>query len=467
MSATLIVFTLGLVTTFLIALFGRLVSANDTKDSDLAGRSLNRWLIGFSAGATGNSGFIVTGAVGLGYTGGAQWLMLPLAWLLGDLVFWKLFPNRINRVARDTHSATIPQLISSSLSGPLVPVLRGVTALTLVSFLAIYTASQWIAGDKFLSAAFDLSSQNAVLLFSGSIVAYSVLGGFRGSVYVDTFQAVLSLLGATLAFGTVLAFALGDHAQFATNISEAGSNFLIPFSGVGIISIVGFFVGYAAASMGFGLGQPQVTSRYFAGASPEETKAAKWIYIGFLQYTWIMMTLFGMLLRGVMPEIDDPEAGLSVFFESHFGGVLAGLVFVYVYAIIASTANSLIVASSQLVARDALPKHFRSTTTPFYIIGSFGLVTIGLSFVLPGNVFTIAISAVSMIGAALAGPMIIKLYDLPHTAVSLIASILSGVASAYLWADNGYNAFVNEAAVGLLVGLFVNFAFIQIMKNRA
>ena len=82
------VFAIALTVTFLAAIIGRLHATQDRTDRDLAGRNLNRWLIGLSAGATGNSGFIVTGAVGLGYSGGVQWIMLPIAWLIGDLVFW-------------------------------------------------------------------------------------------------------------------------------------------------------------------------------------------------------------------------------------------------------------------------------------------------------------------------------------------------------------------------------------------
>ena len=66
--------------------------------------------VGLSAGATANSGFVVTGAVGLGYTMGAQWLVLPLAWLLGDVVFWSIFPNRINEVGRTASASTLLRL---------------------------------------------------------------------------------------------------------------------------------------------------------------------------------------------------------------------------------------------------------------------------------------------------------------------------------------------------------------------
>jgi sodium/proline symporter len=106
------VFFATLMLTFGTAIYARIKSEPGSSEEDLAGRSLNKWLVGLSAGTTGNSGFIVTGAVGLGYAGGARWLLLPLGWLLGDLIYWSLFPDRVNRLAREAKATTLPELLT-------------------------------------------------------------------------------------------------------------------------------------------------------------------------------------------------------------------------------------------------------------------------------------------------------------------------------------------------------------------
>ena len=98
-----LVFIVTLVATFGAAILARRHSTQD-KDGGLSEIKLNRWLVGLSAGTTANSGFIVTGAVGLGYAYGLQWVLLPISWLLGDLVFWYLFPARINEVGRESRA---------------------------------------------------------------------------------------------------------------------------------------------------------------------------------------------------------------------------------------------------------------------------------------------------------------------------------------------------------------------------
>jgi hypothetical protein len=96
MDWSLVVFAFALLGTIFVTFLGRRDSSQ-IQSSSLAEHKLNKWLVGLSAAATANSGFVVTAAVGLGYSFGLRWLLLPLSWLLGDVVFWVLFPRRFLR----------------------------------------------------------------------------------------------------------------------------------------------------------------------------------------------------------------------------------------------------------------------------------------------------------------------------------------------------------------------------------
>jgi Na+/pantothenate symporter len=411
----------------------------------------------------------VTGAVGLGYSGGAQWLLLPLGWLLGDLIYWSIFPDRINRLAREAGAVTLSELLTYKLHGKVARLISITVSMALLAFLAAYAASQWLAGEKFLSGIVPVSGLWAIAIFGATIVLYSAIGGFRGSVYVDTMQAVVRLGGTLLALWVVGQAAYAHSASFWNNIHRAGAAFLNPFSG-GLLTAASILGGYCAASIGFGLGQPQIISRYMAGASPQETKAARFIYIGFLQFTWLAMTIFGIVLRGVMPGLDDPEKGLSVFFQTNVNAVATGIIFADVFATIAGTSNGLLVAMAQTARRDLLAswlgnRHFSPATSILVTLG-LGIGTILLSFVLPGSVFSIAIAAVSLIGAALAGVVMVKVFGWPHTATSVIAAIIAGIVAASAWRALGLSSYLNEAAVGILASLMMNALVSTARSNR-
>lgn len=457
------VFVLTLVATFAVAFVARRHSMNQPSNDELAGRVLNKWLVGLSAGTTANSGFVVTGAVGLGYLYGMQWVMLPLSWLLGDLIFWRMFPGRINAFGRRTHATTLSEMLTSGLKGKLATTASVLSALVIVACLAGYTSAQWLAGQKFLAGAFHLPDYVALALFALLIVAYSSLGGFRGSVYTDALQALIRIAGTVIALVAIVFFAATDPASFAANIASAGSDFLDPFPG-GLVSGAAFVGGFAAAAVGFGLGQPQIVSRYLAGSSPEETQSAKWIYIGFVQFTWIAMTLFGLLLRGAMPGLSDPEAGLSIFFQGNVNAIATGVIVADVFATIAATSNGLLIAMAQAIKLDLIPRvpGLRSVRFPVPVITAFvGACTMAMSAVIHGTVVGLALSSISLIAAGLAAPVMVRIMNWPHTAASISASILSGLLAAIAWKYFGMSAHLNEACVGILIGLAINYGTVQ------
>lgn len=450
-------FAAVLVVTFLVAWKGRRDAGEDA-DRHVGQQRLNRWLVGLSAGATANSGFVVTGAVGLGYSYGLYWLLLPFGWLLGDLVFWKYFPHRINAYGAEANATTLANLITHGLRVGRFHPLAIASSAIVVLCLGGYTMAQWVAGQKFLDGAFGMTGHGTLVILAALIIAYTSMGRFRGSVYADTFQAATRLIGTFVALGTVAWIAIEDTSSFMGNIRGAGDEFLNILGGGTVVSAAGFVLGYAAASLGFGLGQPQVTSRYLAARSPEEAKAARWIYIGYVQCTWATMTIFGVLLRGVMPDLADPEKGLTVFVSATLPPLLVGLIVADIFGAIASTANSLIVAMAQATWDLLGPE--RGRRVPFWWLSlGLGLTTMLASLALAEqtSVFALAVTSISLMAAGLAPAVAIKVLRWRHTAASLTVAVFVGFFAALAWNVAGLSGAVNESAVGIPLGLLANY----------
>lgn len=466
MDIVVLIFISCLVATYLAAFYG---GRRATDGLDVHLQKLNKWQIGLSAAATGNSGFIVTGAVGLGYLYGIHWVLLPISWFLGDLIYWKYFPGRINKYAELTKSNTISQMLVYGLNGKLASVLSVLTATLVIVLLGVYTSAQWMAGKKFLSGAFELTDVNAIILFSSTIIIYTTFGGFRGSVFADITQAIIRIIGTILALLLVTEVALESPDSFRMNMEIAGEDFLSISGGLGIGYLLVFIFGWAAAAIGFGLGQPQIITRYMAGSSPEETRASWWIYIAFLQFTWIAMTIFGVVLRGTMPDISDPEAGLSLFVSTYAGVVVTGIVLADVYATIASASNSILISLAQVVRYDIIENlsNIKLTKVTTSLITLFvGIATIIISFYLPTSVFNVIVTAVSLLGASIGPAVLIKITGIKHSSGSLIATIIVGLLASYAWKLGPYGALMNEAVIGILSGILVNNIYFRFPKNH-
>jgi sodium/proline symporter len=463
---SIVVFGLVLLGTFAVALAGRRDSKR-VASATLSEHRLNRWLVGLSAGATANSGFVVTAAVGLGYSFGAQWLLLPLSWLLGDVVFWLFFPQRINAAGRAIDATTMTDVIVHGMKPKLKVGLKRTIAVLVVLCLGGYVSAQWLAGQKFLAGAFGFQGVLSLLVFAALIVVYTAIGGFRGSIYVDSMQALIRIGGTIIAIAAVAIIASHSPA-FWKNIQAAGPDFLRVFPHGSFVAALPIIIGFAAAALGFGLGQPQMVTRYLAGSSPAETQAAWWIYNFFVQFTWVAMTAFGIALRGVMPGISDPEMGLSLFFRSNTGAIFTGLITADIFATIAATSNSLLVAMAQTTSRDLIGRsqNGRQRVEELWpLTATIGAATMLLSLNLHSTVLDLALSSVSILGAGLAPAMLIRVLKWRHTDTSLVIAVVVGVCTAITWRYYGLSQTMNEAAPGIALGLLSNFSSAHLNWN--
>ncbi len=220
-TAQLILF-FAVLATFGVAFLARRRSLQD-EPGGLAKLNLNRWLVGLSASTTAGSGFIATGSVAFGYSMGLKSVYLPISWLLGDLVFWYVFPARINRTGRDSQATTLSQILTYQLSGSFRSVLGLLCAFIIFGCLTGFLSAQWLTGQKFLSDVSGLSTPTALGAFALIIIVYSSIGGFRGSIYTDVLLAIIRLAGTIIALVGVIWFAMNDRVAFSQNIASAGA----------------------------------------------------------------------------------------------------------------------------------------------------------------------------------------------------------------------------------------------------
>ncbi len=456
MNIDIIAFLLALAPIPFLVLLAK--SRTTTKD-EFGGKTYGKIMVGISAAATGNSGFIMTGAVGLGYGYGHQWILLPLSWLLGDLVFWRYGPKTINRYCSNNQCVNVGQIISGN-NKKYSTLLYVLTSLFITIFLGAYLSAQWVAGSKVISNFLDVESTFSIIGIGIFVAGYCLIGKFRGSVYTDLYQGVLMILVTIVSL--ILAINYEGHA---TQLSSLPENFNSLFGGLTATALIGFILGYAIASIGFGFGQPQVTSRYIAGKTPEAVASAKWIYILFLQFTWIGMTYFGILLRIKGFSVDDPEALVVPFFQSEAGEMLTGIAVAGIFAAIASTVDSIMIAITSLFKNGYRKVIDLSAKTESIIVIAIGFFTILGAINTNDSVFEIALMSISMIGATLAGPVIIRLFYIKHNDFSVLISLITGGVTGYLWRSSMYSGLTNEALIGICSALLINYIIISLEKK--
>jgi len=448
-------------------------SAHTDVDYLLGSRSFGAWFVGLSAGATGNSGFIMLGAVGLGYTMGLSGVIMGFSWFLGDLVFWSFFPARFNRIARDRDCKTIPELLSSGIPGRGSVAIRQFAGVLIVVLIGAYTAAQFSAAAKTLNVFFDLDMNIGIIISALAILAYCTTGGLRASLWTDVVQAII-MLGITTGMLIAAYIAAGGFAVLYEGLNAIDPS-LTKFTGKFTAwTLLAFVLGYASAGFGFDISQPQVLVRLLAGKSPEEASKAKWIYLLFIQYTWLCMTLFGLCARILIPGVEDPEQALPIYAFQNFDPWLVGVVLAGIFSAIASTADSQVLVLSSSLAIDVAPGFYQKMSARFgvryqqavtVVVGTLAALA---AIFFSSGVFVMIIFALSTLASSLGPAMFNVILKRPTNTLAIAACMTAGLATAVGWRMLGYNDTLNESLPGFLTGLVVHDIVVRLSsrKNR-
>ncbi len=467
--------SLGLITSFsaFLVLFlwvGALAArhSQDTEEDYLLGsRTFGRWMVALSAGATGNTSFILIATVGLGYTQGLACLSMWFAFFLGELVFWSFFAERIAQKTESSGAESVAELVTTSLQKKSAYSVRSLVSLLIFIFVGAYLVAQFAGSAKILNSFFGLDTTSGVLIALVAILAYCTTGGLRASIWTDIVQAIV-MIGMTLGVMFYALSEVGGVSQLSAGISQIDPMLLDWTGGMDLLTLSGFMLGFAFMGAGFALSQPHVTVRLMAGRSPKEVKSARWIYIGFIYSTGIAMAIFGICCRLLLPEIADPEQALPTYAMETFSPWVVGLVLAGMFSTIASSADSQILACSSAISRDFWPSFCEKMTQKMgvryqqlatILTGSLGaLATIYVS----SSVFALVIFSISVLAASVGAAMLILIYDRPTSRGALLSAMATGVAVALAWRYFGYHETLSDVVPGLLSALVTHEVYVRL-----
>ena len=444
--------------------------SSDTEEDYLLGnRSFGKYFVGLSAGATNFSGWVMTARVGLGYTTGMFGLLMIFSFILADLVFWNLFPDKINRISREQNSQTVPEFLGANFSSPrgqrLITII--VALLTLI-FVGAYTAAQFSAAAKTLEIFFGLRTEWGVLIAAATILAYCITGGIRASIWTDVVQAFVVIF---VAYGMLLIVAIagGGIPEIVTQINQIDPQLLNPIGNLSWWQAVLYVIGFAFVGFGFSLRQPQFLVRLMAGSSPQDAKQAGWVYMLFGYSTAISMTLFGIVCRVLIPNIADPEQTLPIYAIENFPPLLVGVVLAGFFSITASTADSQILVCSSAASRDISPAWHRKMTRRYGVkFQQFMTLVVGILIVIltlstSSTVLTLVLFASGGLAGSIGPAMFITLIGRRTHYVALSTMMLAGFDTGLGWQLLGFNTVLNETVPAFIIALVIHEV---LMKSR-
>lgn len=446
-------------------------STSSSEEYILGGRKLSPAVAALSAGASDMSGWLLLGLPGALFISGLASAWIGIGLTLGALANWILVAPRLReQTERYDNSLTIPQFLSNRFPSQAMA-LRIVSAVIVVVFFSVYTASGLVAGGKLAESAFstvlEFSSMSdyslGVTLTLSVVLVYTVIGGFLAVSLTDFCQGVIMMI-ALIVMPLVVLYGSGGggFSQASETLASVDPNFLSWFAG---LSMIGFL---SAVAWGLGyFGQPHIIVRFMAVRSLKEVSTARNIGM-----SWMVISVIGAISLGVFGrayavrnglEVADPETIFIVLADLLFHPLMTGFLFAALLAAVMSTISSqLLVASSSLTEdfyRLFLRKSASEKETVF--IGRLSVLLVGIVAAViawdpNSKVLGLVSHAWAGFGAAF-GPLIILSLIWPRmTGAGAVAGLVVGALTVMGWIALGWNAsFMGGAGVYEIIPGFV------------
>jgi len=430
----------------------------DAADYLVASHSVQPWLVGLSAVATNNSGYMFIGVIGYTHAVGLPSIWLMVGWILGDVVASSLIHRKLRIATERSHAETFAGILSQ-WQGTEFRIYRRLAAVISLLFLGSYAAAQLSAGSKALSVLFGWAPATGACVGAGIVVAYCFAGGIRASIWTDAAQSFVMVVAMGILFAVSID-ALGGFAaawQALGEVSPTYRSWMPVDLGLGelwgpALFIVGWlFAGFSVA------GQPHIMVRFMALDRPERTNRARLYYYAWFVVFYFLANGVGLLSRVLLPvsESFDAELALPTLALQLLPDPMVGLILAGVFAATMSTADSLILScagnlSEDLVPRERLPLMLAKGATL-----ATTAVALGIALFAEQSVFALVIASWAVMAAAFAP--LLTVYALggrPSEGVC-IAMLVVGVGSVWLWKQFSILADYYEGILGILLGLAV------------
>jgi solute:Na+ symporter, SSS family len=365
----------------------------------VAGRSVGPWLYSGTLAAIVLGGASTVGGVKLGYTYGVSGMWFVCMLGLGIIVLSLVFVKRILGL----NLYTVPELLQRRYS----PVARIAGGVVMVAYDLMVSVTATIAVGSVMEVIVGIPRTPAILLSSGVMVVYSVLGGMWSLTLTDIVQFVIKTVGILLILlpGAIL------HAGGLTAMHDRLPAAFFSLTNIGTSKIFSFFVLYF---FGILIGQ-DVWQRVFTARSVKVAQRGG-VAVGlYCLFYGLAGGLIGTAGRVFLPQLGDADLAFAQIVNVVLPVGLRGLVLAAALAAIMSTASACLLAASTVLLEDVY--------LPLRAAGTAGSIA-------QSRAVTLMLGIIMMVLSCLMRDVLAALtvaYDL------LVGGLLVSVIGAIMW----------------------------------
>ena len=461
----------------------------------LGNRGLGAWALALTA--TVQSGGTFMGFPSLVYSHGWIVLLWIGSYMVVPLMGFAVVGKRLAQLSRLTDSFTVPDLLRERFGDARVGLVSSIMIITFMSFtmFAQFKAGATImkhawpgSGVLALSEDFDAAPAGKVegkaegisakpaskpidrkyyvglIVFTVTVVGYTLIGGFLASVWTDLFQSVMMVIGVMILVCLAVPMAGGLEQSTRTAIVHTSSD--IAFGPGYSTDGRQFLTPGLALSMFFiwvfgGFVSPASMVRVMAAQSTEVMRKSICLLSLYNCLIYIPLVMTCIAARTMLPHLDKPDEviprmSMLVTEGIPFGPFISGLILAAPFgAIMASVSCFILVISSGLV-QDIYVRFLHPTATEAQVrrATNVSMIGVGLLAVIanldpPKYLQALVVVSSSGGGAAFTIPVLMACYWRRTTAAGMLAGMLVGFCCYFGLSSVGW---LQNWAVSVLEG---------------
>jgi sodium/proline symporter len=435
----------------------------------LGGRNLNGWVTALSSQASDMSGWLLMGFPGYAYLSGLESIWIAIGLGLGTYLNWQFIAMRLRNyteIADD--SITISSFLKNRFEDP-SNILKIISAILILVFFTIYTASGLVAGGKLFSTVFGIPYIWALIIGALVVVIYTFLGGFMAVCWTDFFQGTLMIIALIIVPAACIK-GLGGSGETLNILKDINMNLLNPMtdssgatiSAISIISLLAWGLGY--------FGQPHILVRFMAISEYKELKKAKRIAVVWVAISLAAAVIIGLvgrayLLDGLMDG--KSETVFMIMVTKTFPTIIGGFMLAAILAAIMSTADSQLLVTSSALTEDIYTlfrkeaKDKELVTVSRIAVMLVAVIAVVLALNPESSVLDLVSYAWAGFGAGFGPSIIMSLFWRRMTRNGALAGLISGGAMVIIWKQLSGGIF---DLYEIVPGMIISFIFIIIVS---
>ncbi|MBN8446612.1 MAG: sodium/proline symporter PutP [Gammaproteobacteria bacterium] len=413
-------------------------SSSNLSEYMLGGRKLGPAITALSAGASDMSGWLLMGLPGALYLSGISQIWIAIGLVLGAWANYLFLAPRFRiytEIAKD--SITLPDYFEHRF-GDTTRSLRLISALVIVVFFTLYTASGVVAGGKLFETVFQLDYFYGLALTVSVVILYTLLGGFLAVSMTDFVQGIIMFL-ALVIVPVVTIDIVGGITPMLNVVEALNPAHLDLFTGtsvLGIISLMAWGLGY--------FGQPHIIVRFMAIRSVKDFPVARRIGM-----SWMIVSLLGAVATGFVgiayvqqtsTTLADPETIFILLSQVLFHPFVTGFLLAALLAAVMSTISSQLLVTSSALTQDFYKTFFNKTASDGHLvmIGRLSVLLVAVVAVVialdrSSSILSLVSNAWAGFGAAFGPVVLCSLYWSRMTRQGALAGMIVGAATVLFW----------------------------------